>query len=365
MDERAAMEKTIAQVDLQCINLDEAKYLLGLFAAVIDNFPGGIILTDSSLKVLLCNNELQRLMEFPASLFENHAPSLPELFHFNAARGEYGPGNPKSLVAAKMSLVEKRIPHCFERMRPDGRVLEIRGVPISNGGFVTSYTDVTERSRLQKKVFHQATSDSLTGLLNRTSLEDKFIVFSANAKRKEGFALFYLDIDDFKPINDKYGHLVGDAVIVEVANRITATIRETDIAARIGGDEFVILQSTVSTMEDIATLARRLTAALRKPFEHNGNSLFLGASIGISTSITTMGEIEFEMMVGQADSEMYKVKREKKGSFKIYGCNEKSGFCTSDSCGCLSETLAAPKNIQYAAVLDTAKNKDNRFQMSR
>jgi predicted signal transduction protein with EAL and GGDEF domain len=118
-------------------------------------------------------------------------------------------------------------------------------------------------------------------------------------------------------------------------------------------------------MEDIATLARRLTAALRKPFEHNGNSLFLGASIGISTSITTMGEIEFEMMVGQADSEMYKVKREKKGSFKIYGCNEKSGFCTSDSCGCLSETLAAPKNIQYAAVLDTAKNKDNRFQMSR
>jgi Diguanylate cyclase, GGDEF domain len=112
-------------------------------------------------------------------------------------------------------------------------------------------------------------------------------------------------------------------------------------------------------------LARRLTAALRKPFEHNGNSFFLSASIGISTSITAIEEIEFEMMIGRADSEMYKVKRGEKGSYKIYGCNEKSGFCALDPCGCLSGTLAAPKNIQQAAVPDTAKNRDNRFDMSR
>jgi diguanylate cyclase (GGDEF)-like protein len=341
MDERLGMDRTIAQVNLEITTLDEAKYLLGLFSAVIDYFPGGIILTDKDLKVLICNKELQRLMEFPSSLFENRAPSLPELFQFNAVRGEYGLGNPKTLVAEKMSLVEKRIAHCFERTRPDGRVLEIRGVPIANGGFVTSYTDVTERSHYQKKVYLQATRDSLTGLLNRSSLQDKFVHFAARARRDEGFALFYLDLDNFKQINDTYGHRMGDAVIVEIASRITATIRETDVGARIGGDEFVVLQSNVTSMQDVVGLAKRLVSAINLPFEYEGEGLFLGASIGICTSLIATGNLDLESMIGQADIEMYRAKAGAKGQFVLQGCSGKAGDCSFGQCGCFSTTSPA------------------------
>ena len=345
MSENLRPDKTIAQINLEMTNLDEAKYLLGLFSAVIDYFPGGIVLTDKDLKVLICNKELQRMMEYPPSLFENRAPLLPELFHFNAVRGEYGPGNPETLVAEKMSLVEKRIAHCYERKRPDGRVLEIRGVPIENGGFVTSYTDVTERSNHQSKVFFQATRDSLTGLLNRFSLQDKFAQFAARSRRDEGFALFYIDLDKFKKINDVRGHRAGDAALVEVANRILTTIRESDVAARVGGDEFVVIQSKVSTMQDVVGLASRLISAISLPFTYEGDELHLGASIGVCASIMATGSLNLDAMIAQADLEMYKAKAGAKGQFVLRGCNSKVGNCSFDQCGCFAPATPANGHI--------------------
>ena len=125
-----------------------------LLEAVIDNFPGGIILTDRDLKVVICNQQQRELLEYPATLFKDGNPSLRELFHFNAVRGEYGPGDAEELVAHKMDLVRKREAHVFERTRPNGRIVEVRGVPLDEGGFVTSYVDVTEH-RKNQDVIHR------------------------------------------------------------------------------------------------------------------------------------------------------------------------------------------------------------------
>ena len=337
---RFQRESTIAQVNIDPVDLEEARYLLSLFSAVMEYFPGGIILTDKNLNVLICNKELQRLMEFPASMFENRTPTLPEIFNFNAIRGEYGPGNPETLVAEKMSLVSKRIPHCFERTRPDGRVLEIRGTPILGSGFITSYTDVTERSRRQKQLLLRATRDNLTGLLNRASLQEEFAHFSARARRGDGFALFYIDLDNFKFLNDNYGHRVGDAVIAEVSGRVKETIRETDVAARIGGDEFVILQSSVTSFQDVVSLAERLTGKLNMPFEYEGEILPLGASIGVCSSLSIAEDLDFDAIISLADSEMYRSKKRSRGGFNIHGCQAEAPGCSFGQCRCFPDSGA-------------------------
>ena len=102
------------EIDELLHELAETRNTLRLLSAVIENFPGGIILTDQNLNVLVCNDQQKQLLDYSPKLFSNRTPTLPELFHFNAVRGEYGPGRPEALVAEKMELVEKRIPHRFE-----------------------------------------------------------------------------------------------------------------------------------------------------------------------------------------------------------------------------------------------------------
>lgn len=148
-----------------------------------------------------------------------------------------------------MELIRKRVPHIFERVRPNGRVVEIRGTPIAGGGFVTSYTDVTENRQRQASVAEQALTDPLTGLSNRLHFDDRLSHAFAFAKRGEHFALHFIDLDDFKPINDKFGHEAGDIVLKEIARLLKNVLRETDTVARLGGDEFVITQSKVQYVE--------------------------------------------------------------------------------------------------------------------
>ncbi len=289
---------------------------VNLLEAVIDNFPGGILLIDKDLKVVLCNHQQKQLLQYPASLFEDGNPSLRELFHFNAARGEYGPGDINEIVSQKMDLVRKRVPHVFERVRPNGRVIEIRGTPIADGGFVTSYTDVTENRLQQASMAEQALTDPLTGLSNRLHFDDRLTHAFAFAKRGEHFALHFIDLDDFKPINDKFGHEAGDVVLKEIAKRLKNVIRETDTVARMGGDEFVILQSKVHNAEEAQNLAQRLAASIHLPVNFGGETLKVAVSIGVSLS--QFAPLEPRQILNQADAAMYESKRRGKGTITVF-----------------------------------------------
>jgi diguanylate cyclase (GGDEF)-like protein len=299
--------------------LDAARKQLRLYEALIQYFPGGVILTDSALNVILCNENLKQLLDYPPNMFMNRVPTLLELFNFNAVRGEYGPGRPEDLVAAKMKLVEKRIPHVFERTRPDGRVLEIRGMPLPEGGFVTTYNNVTERRRTQEMVARMATHDELTQLSNRYMLRQLFQALAARAERGEGFALHCIDLDDFKPINDKHGHAVGDELLKQVAGRITKTVRQMDAVARVGGDEFVVLQAATSSEREAEMLAERVLQAISEPYEINEIQIRVGASIGVSLSSDFSGPLNLESMMAMADGEMYTCKRDGKNRIRVLG----------------------------------------------
>lgn len=112
---------------------------------IIEHIPGGVSLIDRELNFIAANDELKRILDFPDSLFAAGSPSLYDVALFNARRGEYGPGDPEEIAAAVVERARHPTPHCFERTRPDGRTLEVRGTPLPDGGFVTIYTDITER----------------------------------------------------------------------------------------------------------------------------------------------------------------------------------------------------------------------------
>lgn len=126
--------------------------LLTLFQTIIDNLPSGVSLADKDLRVTIWNSEFKRLLKFPDELFEPEPPDLYKLAIYNARRGEYGPGDPEELAQAVVGRARKMQPHVYERKRPDGTVLEIRGQPLPGGGFVSIYTDITDRKHAEDEV---------------------------------------------------------------------------------------------------------------------------------------------------------------------------------------------------------------------
>ncbi|MBE7460759.1 MAG: PAS-domain containing protein [Zoogloeaceae bacterium] len=139
---------------------------LKLLQTILDHLPSGVSLVDKDLNFIAWNAEIMRLLQFPGELFEPEAPDMHKLALFNARRGEYGPGEPEELARAVVERARRMEPHVFERTRPDGTVLEIRGRALPGGGFVSIYTDMTERKRAEEEVrrtasFLQAVLDNL------------------------------------------------------------------------------------------------------------------------------------------------------------------------------------------------------------
>lgn len=289
---------------------------IALLQAVIENFPGGISLFDDRLRMVLCNEEQKRLLGYPDALFADGFPTLEELFRFNAARGEYGPGPAEEHVARRMALARERKPHVYDRTRPNGTVLEVRGMPLPGGGFLTTYLDVTDQRRNQALIAHLAHHDTLTNLPNRALFADRLQTAIALAKRVGLVAIHYVDIDRFKPVNDRYGHEAGDALLMAISERLTKAVRENDTVARLGGDEFAIVQTGIAKEADARVLAERLLGELSRPFDALGNVVQVGASIGIAlapTDGTTM-----DVILRKADAALYRSKSAGRGRLTFY-----------------------------------------------
>jgi len=287
-----------------------------LLEAVVDNFPGGISFFDRDLKMVLCNEQQKKLLDYPAHLFASGYPTLEQIFRFNANRGEYGPGDAEEHVRLRMALANEKRPHVLERTRPNGTVLEIRGVPIQGGGFVTTYLDVTEQRRAQALVAHMAHHDALTNLPNRLLFHDRLQQTVARARRGEGMAILYLDLDRFKPVNDNLGHAAGDALLKSVADRLRKTARDTDTVARLGGDEFVVIQVGVRDASEATALACRLIMAIAAPHQVAGTSVVVGASIGIA--VAPKDGLDPEELLKKADHALYRCKTGGRGSFEFF-----------------------------------------------
>ena len=287
-----------------------------LLEAVVENFPGGIALFDKNMQMVLCNGRLKQMLEYPEALFQNGYPSLEELFRFNALRGEYGPGDTDDQVERRVALLRKRSAHVYERTRPNGRVVEVRGVPLDGGGFVTTYFDVTEQRRTQALIAHMAHHDGLTDLPNRSLFIDRLQTAISLARRGGLVAIHYLDLDGFKKVNDTHGHKTGDELLKGVADRLRNSVRENDTIARLGGDEFAIVQTGIHYSSDAAVLADRVVDIFKQSFPIDGLDLNVGVSVGIA--LAPIDGITSDDVLKKADVALYRSKAGGRGCFTFF-----------------------------------------------
>jgi diguanylate cyclase (GGDEF)-like protein len=272
---------------------------------------------DRNLRMVVCNDRLKAMLDYPDELFQRGAPTLEELFRYNAQRGEYGPGDVEEHVRRRLTLVSERRAHEYERERPSGAVLQVRGIPLEGGGFVTTYVDVTERHHAEARITHLAHHDPLTDLANRLLLQDRLGHALAHVKRGARLALHYLDLDGFKPVNDHLGHAVGDGLLKAVADRLRASTREVDTVSRIGGDEFVLIQSGVREARDAEVLAGRLVAALERDFDVDGHAVSIGVSIGVA--LAPEHGTTADALMAKADQALYAAKESGRRQFRLAG----------------------------------------------
>jgi diguanylate cyclase (GGDEF)-like protein/PAS domain S-box-containing protein len=177
--------------------------------------------------------------------------------------------------------------------------------------------DITERRELDDRLRHQAFHDTLTGLANRALFRDRVEQALARGLRsQESCAVLFIDLDNFKAINDSVGHTAGDAVLIEVANRLRGSLRPSDTAARLGGDEFAVLIEGVSKDAKATRVARRVAESLKRPVEVENDVWFISGSIGIAFS--GEGGSNVDAILRNADVAMYDAKRRARGEFTIF-----------------------------------------------
>jgi diguanylate cyclase (GGDEF)-like protein/PAS domain S-box-containing protein len=183
-------------------------------------------------------------------------------------------------------------------------------------GIVLSCRDITERRTLENRLAQKAFHDGLTRLANRALFMNRLSHVLAMAQRgTHPAAVLFLDLDDFKKVNDSLGHAVGDELLVAAAGRLAICVRPGDTIARLGGDEFAVLLADVQQTDDVVQVAERITTALSTPFRVSGRDVFISVSIGIAA--VSLGDTP-DVVVRNADLAMYLAKGRRKGGYAIY-----------------------------------------------
>jgi|GEM_PF-4036926 len=194
--------------------------------------------------------------------------------------------------------------------------LSICTLPCDEGcQYLVSSHDITKRKKVEKQVQYQAFHDNVTRLPNRRYFVNQVEELIANQDPDETFAICFLDLDNFKTVNDTLGHEAGDQLLVQVADRIQSTIRDDCFLARFGGDEFALLVPRLAT-QTVSRIADRITDALEKPFELNDNSVYVGASIGM-TQYPADGT-DVNDLLQNADVAMYSAKERGRNCFHVF-----------------------------------------------
>ena len=212
--------------------------------------------------------------------------------------------------------------HHWTHMTADGRLLHVKCysrelVVDGKSQVLASVIDMTEQREAERQIVYIAHHDHLTGLANRMLFSARLDQEIQSLSRHKGkLAVLCLDLDDFKQVNDTLGHPVGDALLKSLSARLQSAIRNVDLVARIGGDEFSVIQSFIDTTEDAAVLARRLIACVTAPIVIDGHELQIGLSIGIA--VAPDDSLDSNELLKQADIALYRAKLDGKRTFRFF-----------------------------------------------
>ncbi|WP_028857121.1 diguanylate cyclase domain-containing protein [Psychrilyobacter atlanticus] len=230
----------------------------------------------------------------------------------------------KEQVKAKMQLAnsKNKAQFFFKHKLSDGTIKDVEvhsGSMMIEGNkmlFSIIY-DITERKQAEKKIKYFAYFDSLTSLPNRKMFSEKLNQAILNSEKNNlKFALFFMDLDSFKNVNDSFGHLIGDQLLINVAKRLKKSLRKDSKIFRLGGDEFAIIVEDITTYQKISIICNRILKELEKPFILNNNEVSSSVSIGIS--IYPDNGLDAKTILKNSDKAMYNVKKSGKRGYKFY-----------------------------------------------
>ncbi|MGD1037144.1 MAG: EAL domain-containing protein [Roseiarcus sp.] len=277
------------------------------FNNAMDNIVQGVALYDRDNTLIACNKRYAEIYGLPDKLTKRGVTRAQILDYLGDQGFGKVSGQPRTEADGSILIIAEL---------SDGRVIAQRKKELADGGLVSTYEDITVRCRAEQKVQEMATSDALTGLANRFEFKQRLDRCLDEVRRRTGkFAVFYLDLDHFKAVNDSLGHPVGDKLLQEVTARIKAIVRNGDTVARIGGDEFAIIQRVERIPHDTIRLAERLIASVSEPHSIDGNSIVVGTSIGIS--VTPTDSVDSDELIRNADMALYHSKVNR-GSYNFF-----------------------------------------------
>jgi diguanylate cyclase (GGDEF)-like protein len=285
------------------------------FDTAINNMSQGLCFFDSDHRLIVCNDRFVEMYDIAP---ERVSPgmSLVEIvdLRFEAGsfpamtRDEYLQWRTNVAVSneAKDSIVELM----------NGRTFKIRHRPMPGGGWVATHEDITEQRQSEVKIEYMAHHDALTDLANRVLLNDRLEYVLGRVQHGEMVAVHHLDLDQFKAVNDTFGHPCGDKLLRIVAERLRGLVGEADTIARMGGDEFVIVQAAVADPADATSLAQGVIDALSEPYDIDGQQAVIGVSIGISVGPGDGSNPD--KLLRNADLALYRAKSDGRGTFRFF-----------------------------------------------
>jgi diguanylate cyclase (GGDEF)-like protein len=285
------------------------------FDTAINNMSQGLCFFDAGHRLIVCNQRYIEMYDLPpdrvspGTLLSEIVDMRFEAGSFPAmSREEYLHWRTKVAVSADPtdSIVELR----------NGRTFKIRHRPMPNFGWVATHEDITEQRQAELKIEYMAHHDALTDLANRVLLNQRLESALQAITEPEMLAIHHLDLDQFKAVNDTFGHPAGDKLLKIVAERLRGLVRHTDTIARMGGDEFLIVQTPIAGPVDATALAQRIIASMSEPFDLDGHQAVIGASVGIATGPDE--GIHPDKLLRNADLALYRAKGDGRGTFRFF-----------------------------------------------
>jgi len=280
----------------------------------VNNIPQGLVLYDASARIIICNQPyldmfgLSPEVAKPGCTIQRLIAHRKETGSFDGDVDEFC-----NAIIQKVSL-GKATRQLAEA--PGGRAIEIINRPLKGGGWVATIEDVTERTRADEKIVHLAHYDGLTDLPNRLLFRERLEASLKAIRPGEQLAVLYIDIDEFKSVNDALGHPTGDELLKGVAERLRGCLKETDVAARLGGDEFAVIQTAIKDRSETTRLVDEIHSAIRQPMECMGHLITTDASIGIA--LAPGDGADLDQLLRNADLALYGAKGDGRRTYRFF-----------------------------------------------
>ncbi len=280
----------------------------------VNNIPQGLVLYDASARIIICNQPYLDMFGLSPDVAKPGCTMQRLIAHRKQTGSFDGDVDEFCNAIIKTVSLGKATRQLTEA--PGGRAIEIINRPLKGGGWVATIEDITSRRRAEEKIAHLAHYDGLTDLPNRILFRERLEQSLKAIRPGEQLAVLYIDIDEFKSVNDALGHPIGDELLKGVAERLRGCLKETDVAARLGGDEFAVIQTAIKDRSETTQLVDVIHSAIRQPLECLGHLITTDASIGIA--VAPGDGVDLDQLLKNADLALYGAKGDGRRTYRFF-----------------------------------------------